>query len=130
MASTSRKTAGNTLTPKPPGLQSQGPSLLKKSVIYPAERVNPPPMVQYERTFIMVQGRTRQLPEGRWIRRLDFKRTAFYSCRTNSTRIFIRGKNAVGRIVEKWINVVREGIVSRGLKPFRLTFASAYEVNN
>ena len=87
-------------------------------------------MVQYERTFIMVQGRARQLPEVRWIRRLDFKRTAFYSRRTKSTRKIIRGKNDVGRIVKKWKNVVREGIVSRGLKPFRLAFASAYEVNS
>ena len=107
-----------------------GAALKRNIIIYPAERVNPPPMVQYERTFIMVQGRTRQLPEARWIRRLDFKRTAFYSRRTKSTRKIIRGKNDVGRIVEKWKNVVREGIVSRGLKPFRLAFASAYEVNN
>jgi hypothetical protein len=78
----------------------------------------------------MIRGRARQSPEGRWIRRLDFKRTAFYSRRTKSTRKIIRGKNDVGRIVEKWKNVVRDGIVSRGLEPFRLAFASAYEGNN
>ena len=54
-----------------------GAALKWNIVVYPAKRVNPPPMVQYERTFIMVQGCARQLPEVRWIRRLDFKRTAF-----------------------------------------------------
>jgi len=78
----------------------------------------------------MILGRARHTFEGRCARRLDFKRTAFYSRCTKSTRKIIRGKNDVGRIVEKWKNVVREGVVSRGLKPFRLAFASAYEVNN
>jgi len=87
-------------------------------------------MVRHERTFIMIRGRTRHPSEGRSALRLDFKRTAFYSRCTKSTRKIIRGKNDVGRIVKKWKNVVREGIVSRGLKPFRLAFASAYEVNN
>jgi hypothetical protein len=63
-------------------------------------------------------------------RRLDFKRTDYYGGHKRTTRKIIREKDDVGRIVDKWKNVVLNGTASRGLNPCRLAFIAACEGNN